>query len=113
MSERLTQDAGASSRQDFERDVVLRARTDPEFKKALLADARTALQSTYGMEIPPDLEIQVLEETPSRFYLVLPAALDELTDEQLAAVAGGVGSPTIAAADLFTARNWASSVRMR
>ena len=113
MTEKLTQDAVSTSRQDFERDVFLRARTDPEFKKALLADARTALQNTYGMEIPADLEIQVLEETPSRFYLVLPAALDELTDEQLAAVAGGVGSQTAASAGLFSDRNLASALRMR
>ncbi len=36
-----------------------------------------------------DVDIHVLEETPSKFYLVLPVEKVELTDEQLDAVAGG------------------------
>jgi hypothetical protein len=81
------------SRQDFEREVALRARADPAFKAALLADARTTLQQVYGVEMLPDVDLQVLEETPTKLYLVLPFESEELTDEELAGVAGGFGEP--------------------
>jgi len=96
MSTDTPQDAGPVSRQDFERDIVLRARTDPDFRAALVADPRTALLEVYGVEILPDVDLQVLQETPSQLYMVLPLQTDELTDEELAAVAGGAGSPMAA-----------------
>ena len=81
----------APSRQDFERDVITRAGADPAFRAELLADPRAAIKKAYGVELPPSLELRVVEETPSVFYLVLPLQSEELTDEQLAAVAGGAG----------------------
>jgi hypothetical protein len=82
--------AGASSsRQEFERDVLARAAADPAFRAELLADPRATIRKVYGVELPPSIELNVLEETPTTFYLVLPVRADQLTDEQLAAVAGG------------------------
>ncbi len=81
----------APSRQDFERDVIARAGADPAFRAELLADPRAAIKKAYGVDLPPSLELRVVEETPSVFYLVLPLQSEELTDEQLAAVAGGAG----------------------
>jgi len=91
MTETSSQQPQSLSRADFEREVILRAAADQAFRQQLVADPRAAIQAAYGVEIPPDVEIQVLEETPSKFYLVLPVPGDELTDEQLAGVAGGVG----------------------
>lgn len=89
----VTQEEGAGvSRQDFEREIILRAREDPDFKQALLADARSAILNAYGVEIPPDVNLQVVQESLSTLYLVLPLQTDELTDEELAAVAGGTGA---------------------
>jgi hypothetical protein len=93
MTEKTAQDTQSLSRQDFEKDVILRAAAEPAFRQKLLADPKAALQATYGVELPPDLEISVLEETPSKFYLVLPAQTRGLTDEELAAVAGGTTMP--------------------
>jgi len=93
MAENASQGAGSVSRQEFELDVILRSRAEPAFRQRLLADPKAALQETYGVEFPPEAEFQVLEEQAAKFYLVLPfAGSEELTDEQLTAVAGGVGA---------------------
>ena len=48
-----------------------------------------------GLEIPTDIQINVVKETPNTYYLVLPAVetlqagVGSLTDAQLEAVAGG------------------------
>ncbi len=81
----------ALSRQEFEQDVIHRASEDARFRQELLADPKAAIKTAYGVEIPPDVDLQVLEETRSRFYLVLPVQSAELTEEELAAVAGGFG----------------------
>jgi hypothetical protein len=91
MAEETAAAGASSSRQEFERDVLERAAADPAFRAELLANSRAAILKIYGVELPPSIELKVLEETPTTFYLVLPAQTDELTDEQLAAVAGGAG----------------------
>ena len=85
----------APSRQDFEREVITRSGADPAFRAELLADPRAAIKKAYGVDLPPSIELRVVEETPSVFYLVLPLQGEELTDEQLAAVAGGTGLATV------------------
>ena len=85
----------APSRQDFEREVIARAGSDPAFRAGLLADPRAAIKMAYGVDLPPSLELRVVEETPTVFYLVLPLHSEELTDEQLAAVAGGAGIASV------------------
>jgi hypothetical protein len=99
----MTEDArmGSTSRQDFEKEVIRRAATDADFRHRLLADPRATLEATYAMELPHGIELQVLEETPSKFYLVLPVVANELTDEQLAGVAGGTGMPALQDRALF------------
>lgn len=91
MAPNESKDPRSLSRQDFEKDVIRRAQADSAFKAQLLADPKAAIKAAYGMDLPPGVELQVFQETPSRFYLILPVEAEELTDEQLAAVAGGVG----------------------
>jgi hypothetical protein len=110
MTEENRQDAPSLSRQDFEKELVRRARADADFKQQLLADPKAAIQRTYGMEIPPDVQVEVLQETASKFYVVLPPAIDELTDEQLAAVAGGVGMPLAAKDNMVSSKMWSPSI---
>lgn len=91
MTENTSPSGQSPSRRDFERDVIMRAQKDAGFRRQLLADPRAALKAAYGLELPPEIDLHVVEESPSKFFLVLPPQTAELTDEQLASVAGGVG----------------------
>jgi hypothetical protein len=95
MTETTPQTDVLSSRQAFERDVLARASADAAFRAALLTDTRAAIKNAYDLELPPSIDLRVVEETPSTFYLVLPAQTAVLTDEQLAAVAGGAAGAGI------------------
>jgi diamine N-acetyltransferase len=48
-----------------------RAAEKPEFRAQLLADARGAINAEFGFELPAEMEVEVLEETAHRFYVVL------------------------------------------
>ena len=91
----MSEQTPSLSREEFERQVRLRAAQDSHFLEQLLADPKAALAAAFGLELPPDVEFNVVQETPSRFYLVLPVASKELTDEDLEAVAGGGGLMTL------------------
>jgi diamine N-acetyltransferase len=49
-----------------------RAAEDPNFRKALLDNPRAAIEHEFGEGLPPEYELQVFEETPTRLCLVLP-----------------------------------------
>jgi hypothetical protein len=66
---------------------------DPAFKAKLIADPKAAFAER-GLKIPEGLTIEVHENTPNVFHLVLPktAASSALSDDELAAAAGGWGA---------------------
>jgi hypothetical protein len=69
--------------------LVARAWSDEAFKARLLAEPGSVL-AEHGVEIPAGLEIRAHESTPTLVHLTLPPAPSEdLSDEQLDAVAGG------------------------
>jgi hypothetical protein len=78
--------------------LIKKALKDPAFRQQLIDDPRTAVSGQLGMELPPDVKITVLQESTDHFYITLPPPLppviDELRDEDLAAVAGGKASTT-------------------
>jgi hypothetical protein len=79
-------------RAQYTQQLVERAEADAEFRAQLLgADPSPAIAAELGIELPADLIVRVVEETPGEVVLVLPAAVasDELSDAQLAGVAGG------------------------
>jgi hypothetical protein len=70
---------------------VARAWGDEAFKQRLLADPGQAL-AEQGIAVPPGVEVRVHENSPTVVHLTLPPKpSDELSDEQLDAVAGGDG----------------------
>ena len=71
--------------------AVARAWSDSAYKDQLLRDPRAAL-SGVGADLPPGIEISVVENSANRMHLVLPAPPPEgeVGDEQLAAASGGV-----------------------
>jgi hypothetical protein len=84
------------SRNDVERQIVERATTDSAFRQQLISDPKGTLEGELGVFLPSGVSVNVLEESPSNYYLVIPAngtaAGTELSDEELGAVAGGSGN---------------------
>jgi hypothetical protein len=61
------------------------------FRLALLSDPKKTLEEELGVEIPEDIKIEVHVENMKSLHLIIPPAqTDELTDEDLEGVAGGV-----------------------
>ena len=86
-------DEPTSSRDTVTSRVIERATRDPQFRQELLRDPTKTVELELGVRIPDGTEIRVVEETPSRLYLVLPprsmATGQELSDQDLEQVAGG------------------------
>ena len=79
--------------QDITEQIIARARKDPQFKQALIADPRLALRQRFSIELPAGSEFTVLEETPNHSYFVLPAEPEAehgaaLTTDEFAQLAG-------------------------
>lgn len=82
------------NREDLEAQLIERAWQDEAFRQELLCNPKAVLEAELGKQLPSDLQITVVEETPNLNYLVLPANPDRLTDQDLSAeeldlVAGG------------------------
>lgn len=58
----------------LKRELINRAASDPEFRTKLLSDPKGAIGEVLRTTLPENIEIRVLEEKPSSFYLVLPYA---------------------------------------
>jgi hypothetical protein len=82
-----------AKRAELWQSLVNRSVADPDFRRALKEDPRTTLESEFGISIPEEANVTVLEETPDRQYIVLPPRLvspdGALSEEELEAVAGG------------------------
>jgi hypothetical protein len=76
--------------------IIAKAWQDEAYRKELVANPKGMLQKEFGVELPESLNIEVLEESPAKLYIVIPPKpTDELSDEQLEGVAGGVCIPAV------------------
>ena len=82
------------SRRELEEKIVARAWTDDEFRRKFVADPKGQFEARLGTRLPDSLKMTVHEETPDSLHFVIPQKppqnLDELSDEDLEKVAGGV-----------------------
>jgi Nitrile hydratase, alpha chain len=83
-------EAAAPTRDELEAQVVARAWADEAFRERLRTDPHAAVAEVTGVNVPESIEIQVLEETPEKGYLVIPLNRVEISDEQLDVAGGGV-----------------------
>ena len=87
-------DQTQSTRRDLEIKLITRAWKDETFARELRSNPKAVFQREVGSELPGDVEVKVVEETEKTIYLVLPekpqAAQGELSEEQIAAAAGGI-----------------------
>lgn len=71
-------------------ELVAKAWSDEAFKTRLKADPAAVLRSM-GMQVPEGMQVEVLESTPQKTFVVIPPKpTDELSDDDLEKVAGGV-----------------------
>jgi hypothetical protein len=52
--------------------IIKKAWAEPAFKKSLLSEPKKAIKEAFGVEIPENIELKVVEESPSLYYLTLP-----------------------------------------
>ena len=84
-----------TAREQLQSQMLERASRNREFRNQLLQDPKKALAQIFDVQIPESITVEVVEESPTKFYLVLPPASEEvgqeLTDQDLAAAATGSG----------------------
>ena len=81
------------TRQQLEAQLIDRTMKDETFRQELLRDPKGVFARELGMNMPEHITVQVLEESPSTVYLVLPAPVSGvgavMSDAELENVAGG------------------------
>ena len=81
----------ALSRKAAEAKLLGKAAQDAQFRAQLVADPRAAIEREFGVRLPEEAKVSVLEEKPDEFYLVLPLnpEYSELKVAELDAVSAG------------------------
>lgn len=95
------QGKGGMNYQEMRNKIIVHAWKDPNFKKQLLSNPKAALKS-FGLTLPENLNIKVMEEPENTFTLVLPKApaqVRELSEKELFSYAGGAALDVAALGD--------------
>ncbi|WP_122643122.1 NHLP leader peptide family RiPP precursor [Luxibacter massiliensis] len=73
-------------------EVQRTASTDEEFRKELLEDASKAIEKIAGEPLPEGYKVKVVENDPAyaATFVLPPMVSDELSGDDLDAVAGGL-----------------------
>ncbi len=72
--------------------IAQKASENEEFRLALLNDAMEAINKEFAVTFPENTKVEVHVESLNVLHLIIPAGnTDELSDDQLENVAGGVG----------------------
>ena len=84
----------AQQRDDWSKkwaSIVAQAWADDSFKKRLLTDPAKVLKE-HGLQTPAAVRFNIVEDTDQVIHLTLPQkpVSDELAEEQLTRIAGGV-----------------------
>lgn len=74
-------------------EIIKKAHKDPEFKKRLLQNPKKTIESELKIIIPNNIQIEVLEETEKKKYLILPHLSEnaEIAKKELESISGGIG----------------------
>jgi hypothetical protein len=70
--------------------ISLRAYAEPSFRAALLANPKSTIEGLIGSSLPSNMKVSVIEESDNHLHIIIPQpSSDELSEDQLSAVAGG------------------------
>ena len=73
-----------------EQEFTLKSLTDEKFREEFKKDP-VGVMRAHNVHMADDIEVEVLEATPTKHYIVLPPLqTGELSDEQISAVQGGL-----------------------
>ena len=79
------------TRAELDAELIARVADDDAFRARFLENPKEVIQEVVGVAIPENFTIQVHEENSLTAHIVLPPS-DQLTQEDLVAVAGGFGA---------------------
>lgn len=82
------------TRADIESRVIAKAWKDESYKQELLNNPKVVIGKEFDVEFPDNVTIHVMTEDTNNLYFVIPnipadISFQELSEEQLEAVAGG------------------------
>ena len=74
---------------EMQQHLIEKSAVDEAFRKALLADPKSAISAELGITIPESMSIQVHESDMQTVHLALPPD-PHITEEQLEAISAGL-----------------------
>ncbi|UKO95903.1 NHLP leader peptide family RiPP precursor [Nostoc sp. UHCC 0870] len=85
-----------NTQENLEAKIIARAWKSEAYRQELLENPRAVIAREFDVELPAEVSVQVLEETPTNLYFVLPMRpqfkegdLEDISEEELQAIAGG------------------------
>ena len=61
-----------SNADTIKQQIIQKAWEDPKFKESLLLNPKAAIQEAFGITLPDSIDLVVVEESSTQFYLVIP-----------------------------------------
>ena len=90
----MTEQPQPQTRKDIEAHIIAKAWKDESYKQKLLSNSKGVIEQEFNIQLPKEVNVQVMEENPTSLYFVLPARHEilgqKISDEQLAVIAGGI-----------------------
>jgi hypothetical protein len=84
-----------NTQENLQAKIIARAWKSEAYKQELLENPKAVIAREFDVELPAEVSVQVLEETPTNLYFVLPLRpqfeeedLDDISEAELQAIAG-------------------------
>lgn len=78
-------------------DLIYKCLKNPELFNELKKNPKGLIEKELKFKLPQNYQLEVLEETPEKGYIVIPsrATAKEMSEDQLRAVAAGAGCSVV------------------
>ncbi|MBD2207945.1 NHLP leader peptide family natural product precursor [Calothrix sp. FACHB-1219] len=102
-----------NNQENLEAKIIARAWKSDAYKQELLENPKAVIAREFNVELPAEVSVQVLEETPTNLYFVLPmrpqfeaGELADVSEEELEAIAGGSKISQLVSISVAISKNW-------